>query len=95
MFFLLIFSSPFCEPQFAEWLEEEHKLELEEWNFVYGYSTVVDAEGKKSTVPATARLFPVSAPLDYSLIPSLDLSESEATRALMNNGARPMQQCVL
>ncbi len=80
--------------QFAEWLEEEHKLELDEWNFVYGYSTVVDADGKKSTVPATARVYPASKPLDYSLIPALDLTPGEATKALMKSGARPQQQYV-
>jgi ubiquitin-activating enzyme E1 len=78
--------------EFAEWLEEEHKLELDQWNFVYGYRKVVDAEGHKSTVPSTARVFPASKPLNYALIPSLDLSPAEATKALMRAGARPQQQ---
>jgi len=78
--------------EFAEWLEEEHKLTLDTWDFVYGHKKGVDAEGKKFTAPAAARVYPALKPLDYALLPALDLTPAQATKALMQKGARPQQR---
>ena len=80
--------------EFAEWLSETHSLELEQWDFVFGYKQLVDEDGKKKGfTPVTARIFPANKPLDYSLVPALNLTPAEATKAIMKTpGARPQQK---
>jgi len=81
--------------EFAQWLEDEHKLSLDQWDFVYGRKQDYDENGKKikALSSVTTRVFPALAPLDYSLVPALDLTPAQATKAIMSNPrARPQQR---
>lgn len=82
--------------QFAEWLAAEHRLRLKSWNFVIGYKPVLDEDGKKTGVaPVTSPVYPATPILDYSLLPSLDLTLGQATTAIMRNqAAKPTQQYI-
>jgi hypothetical protein len=83
--------------QFINWLSSEHHLQLKYWNFVLGYRR----EGNDVNDPITmmsvsAPVYPImNRPLDYSLLPPLDLSLPLATRQLMNTKAAvPVQRYV-
>lgn len=79
---------------FSRWLETEHGLKMQSWNFIYGRKNV-EVEGKKTESPVTAPVFPPKPVLDYSLIPALDLSKAQATQTLMRNPkAKPLQQYI-
>lgn len=79
---------------FSKWLETEHKLKMQSWNFIYGRKNV-EVEGKQTQSPVTAPVFPPKPVLDYSLIPSLDLTKAQATQALMRSPkAKPLQQYI-
>jgi ubiquitin-activating enzyme E1 len=79
---------------FSKWLEAEHKLKMQSWDFIYGRKNV-ETEGKKSESPVTAPVFPPKPVLDYSLVPALDLSKAQATQSLMRNPkAKPLQQYI-
>jgi hypothetical protein len=78
---------------FADWLEEEHKLTLDTWEFVVGYKQTYDEETKKKGIaPVTARVFPAIKPLDYSKIPALDLTAGAAMTALTKAGVSMADQ---
>ena len=79
---------------FSKWLETEHKLKMQSWNFIYGRKNV-ESDGKQTQSPVTAPVFPPKPVLDYSLIPPLDLSKAQATTTLMRNPkAKPLQQYI-
>ena len=79
---------------FSKWLEVEHKLKMDSWNFIYGRKNV-ESEGKKTESPVTASVYPPKPVLDYSLIPALDLTKAQATQTLMRSPkAKPLQQYI-
>ncbi len=80
--------------EFSKWLESEHKLKMDSWNFIYGRKNV-ESEGKKTESPVTASVYPPKPILDYSLIPALDITKAQATQILMRNSkAKPLQQYI-
>jgi ubiquitin-activating enzyme E1 len=80
--------------QFSEWLENEHGLKLRNWDFIYGHKTATDAESKTKQVQGvSAPVYPPKPVLDYSLVPSLDLTLAQASMAIMKTpAAKPTQQ---
>ena len=81
--------------QFAEWLKVEHKVKLISWDFIYGRKTVVDEENKSTIVSVSSPVYPPKPILDYSLIPSLELTMPQATQAIMRTAAaKPTQQYI-
>jgi len=81
--------------QFAAWLQSEHGVRLKSWDFIYGHKTVVDDENKKTHVAVSCPVYPPKPVLDYSLVPSLDLTLPQATQALMRTpAAKPTQQYI-
>ncbi len=80
--------------QFVDWLASEHGLQLVTWDFTYGYKNTVDADtNEKGRVGVSSPIFPAKLVLDYSLIPSLELTLQQATTAIMRNpAAKPTQQ---
>ena len=84
-----------CCVQFAAWLQSEHGVRLKSWDFIYGHKTVVDDENKKTHVAVSCPVYPPKPVLDYSLVPSLDLTLPQATQALMRTpAAKPTQQYI-
>jgi ubiquitin-activating enzyme E1 len=82
--------------EFSQWLADEHKLKLNKWDFVVGYKTVIDPESKaKVSQPYSTPVYPPKVVLNYSLLPSLDLTLAQATTAIMRNPlCKPTQQYV-
>eukprot|EP00598_Pedospumella_elongata_P010117 CAMPEP_0184988574 /NCGR_PEP_ID=MMETSP1098-20130426/24586_1 /TAXON_ID=89044 /ORGANISM="Spumella elongata, Strain CCAP 955/1" /LENGTH=1180 /DNA_ID=CAMNT_0027513359 /DNA_START=83 /DNA_END=3625 /DNA_ORIENTATION=+ len=80
--------------EFSQWLATEHGLQLRSWDFIYGYKTVTDAESKSKQVQGvSAPVYPPKPVLDYSLVPSLDLTLAQASQAIMKTAAaKPTQQ---
>lgn len=79
--------------QFQEWLADEHKLKLQSWDFIYGKKSVTDESKEKRTQGVSTPIFPPKPKLDYSLLPSLDLTLAQATMAIMKvPAAKPTQQ---
>jgi ubiquitin-activating enzyme E1 len=83
--------------EFSIFLASEHNLKLGNWDFIYGHRTVADENSKDKMVQgATCRLWPPKLAMDYSLVPSLDLTLPQATMAIMKTAAaKPTQQYVL
>lgn len=80
--------------QFAEFLSSEHGLQLTAWDMVYGFRTV-ESDGKKETVGVSSKVYPPPLQLDYSLLPSLELSLPQAMQQIMKNpAAKPTQQYI-
>ncbi len=82
--------------EFSDWLAVEHKLKLVSWDFIVGYKAVKDEEGKgNGTAGVSSPVYPPKLLLDYSLLPNLELSLGEATRAIMKSpAAKPNQQYI-
>ena len=81
--------------EFAQWLEIEHKVKLMSWDFIYGRKSVVDDDNKSTSVSVSTPVYPPKPVLDYSLIPSLDLTMPQATQAIMRTPtAKPTQQYI-
>eukprot|EP00981_Chlorochromonas_danica_P010908 scaffold3532_cov182-Ochromonas_danica.AAC.11 len=82
--------------EFADWLLNEHGLKLNSWDFVYAYKTVQDEETKtKEQSGVTATIYPIKPVLDYSLLPSLELTLAQASVTIMKTPlAKPTQQYV-
>ncbi|RYH21016.1 hypothetical protein EON65_21745 [archaeon] len=82
--------------QFADWLLNDHGLKMQTWDFVYGYKTVVDEETKsKELGSVSATIYPIKPVLDYSLLPSLELTLAQASTTIMKTtSAKPTQQYV-
>ena len=80
--------------EFSQWLESEHGLKLRNWDFIYGHKTVTDADSKsKQSQGVSAPVYPPKPVLDYTLIPSLDLTLAQASTAIMRTpAAKPTQQ---
>ena len=65
-----------------------------QWNFVYG-SKKVTADGEIKVQNVSAPVYPPKPILNYSLLPSLELSVAQATGAIMKNqSAKPTQQYI-
>ena len=79
---------------FSTFLADKHGLRLEKWDFIYGHRTKMDEESKeKMVIGMTASVWPPKVELDYSLIPSLDLTLQQATMAIMKSPkAKPTQK---
>lgn len=78
---------------FSAWLENDHGLKMRNWDFIYGYKTVTDPETKsKQTQGVSAPVYPPKPVLDYSLVPSLDLTLQQATMAIMKTPAAKSTQ---
>lgn len=92
----LICSGSWTLKEFVSWLEEKHQLRLVNWNFIYGYKTVYDEDNKRKVVKAvTSPIYPPQVALDYSLLPSLDLTLPQASTEIMKNkAAKPTQQYI-
>lgn len=69
--------------EFSQWLLTEHGLRLNSWDFVYG--TKKGSDGALNGV--STRVFPPKPLLDYTLIPSLDLTKAQAMQQLMRTPA--------
>jgi hypothetical protein len=81
--------------EFAEWLKTEHKVKMTSWDFIYGHQTVVDEDNKATKVSVSSPVYPPKPVLDYSLIPSLELTMPQATQAIMRTAAaKPTQQYI-
>ena len=81
--------------EFAEWLKTEHKVKMVSWDFIYGRKTVVDEENKSTSVSVSSPVYPPKIILDYSLVPSLELTMPQATQAIMKTAAaKPTQQYI-
>jgi ubiquitin-activating enzyme E1 len=81
--------------EFAEWLKNEHKLKLLSWDFIYGHKSVTDEENKSTNVSVSSPVYPPKPILDYTLIPSLELTMPQATQAIMRTPlAKPTQQYI-
>jgi ubiquitin-activating enzyme E1 len=80
--------------EFSAWLESEHGLKLRNWDFIYGHKTATDPETKnKQLQGVSASVYPPKPVLDYSLVPSLDITLQQATMAIMKTpAAKPTQQ---
>lgn len=70
--------------QFAEWLAAEHSLKITAWDFVLGTKKTKDEEGKDLVINFTSPVYPPAAILDYSLLPSLELTKAQAMQQLPN-----------
>eukprot|EP01038_Epipyxis_sp_PR26KG_P012667 gene12667-16982_t len=72
--------------QFSEWLAAEHKIKLVSWDFIYGH---------KSHQAVSTSVYPPKPILNYSLLPSLELTIAQATGAIMKiPAAKPAQQYI-
>lgn len=81
--------------QFSGWLKNEHNVKLLSWDFIYGHKVVTDDDNKSTTVSVSSPVYPPKVILDYSLIPSLDLTMPQATQAIMKTPtAKPTQQYI-
>lgn len=79
---------------FNKFLLEKHNLAMDTWNFIYGYKNI-EKDGKKEKTPVTTSVYPPKPVLDYTLLPTLDLSKAQATQQLMRNQkAKPLQQYI-
>lgn len=80
--------------EFSQWLLTEHGLKLRSWDFIYGHKTVADPETKnKQSQGVSAPVYPPKPVLDYSLVPSLELTLAQASAAIMKTpAAKPTQQ---
>eukprot|EP00428_Durinskia_dybowskii_P061198 CAMPEP_0170384462 /NCGR_PEP_ID=MMETSP0117_2-20130122/16010_1 /TAXON_ID=400756 /ORGANISM="Durinskia baltica, Strain CSIRO CS-38" /LENGTH=1179 /DNA_ID=CAMNT_0010640211 /DNA_START=97 /DNA_END=3636 /DNA_ORIENTATION=- len=79
--------------EFSDWFLTEHGLKMRSWDFIYGHKTSTDLESKAKQVQGvSAPVYPPKPVLDYSLLPSLDLTLQQATMALMKSSAKPTQQ---
>jgi ubiquitin-activating enzyme E1 len=89
-------SSSLTLKEFVQWFEEKHSLKLLNWNFIYGYKTVYDEDNKRKVVKGVSSpLYPPQVVLDYSLLPSLELSLAQASGEIMKNkAAKPTQQYI-
>lgn len=89
----LSFSASLTLKQFSDLLLTEHGLQLRKWDFIYGYKTTTEEEGKgKQRQGVSAPVYPPKPVLDYSLIPSLDLTLPQATMLIMKTPlAKPSQ----
>jgi len=74
--------------QFAEWLAVEHALRITKWDFVLGTKTTKDEQGAETVAPVTASVYPPSKILDYSLLPSLELTPGKALMQIPNGPDR-------
>jgi hypothetical protein len=55
-----------------------------------------DEEGKKKGIaPVTAPVYPAVKPLNYALLPPLDLAPGEATKKMMATGCNPLPKYAL
>jgi hypothetical protein len=66
------------------------------WNFIYGYKTVYDEDNKRKVLKGvSAPIYPPQVVLDYSLLPSLELSLAQASGEIMRNkAAKPTQSYI-
>lgn len=80
--------------QFLQFLADEHNLKMGSWDFIYGHRSVSDDNSKDKMVQsATTPVWPPKVSLDYSLVPSLDMTMPEATKVIMKTAAaKPTQQ---
>jgi len=78
--------------EFRAWLEEEHHLKLWKWDFILGYHTTTDGDGKTAETPKSTPIYPPQVQLDTSLLPPLDETMQKATMAIMRNAAIPPAQ---
>ncbi len=88
-------SGDFTLSQFVDWLSTEHGLLLIKWDFVLGHRIEFDERKNKISVGVSTPIFtPKPLPLDYSLLPSLELTLNQATAQLMKRktaGVNPQQ----
>ena len=81
--------------EFALWLKDEHKIKLNSWDFIYGHKNMTDDDNKATHVSVSSPVYPPKPVLDYSLIPSLELTMPQATQAIMRTAAaKPTQQYI-
>ena len=81
--------------QFADWLKNDHGVLMSSWDFIYGHKTVTDDENKETKVSVSCPVYPPKPVLNYSLVPSLDLTMPQATQAIMKTpAAKPTQQYI-
>lgn len=81
--------------EFAEWLKNDHNVKLSSWDFIYGHKKMVDDDNKATNVSVSSPVYPPKPVLDYSLVPSLDLTMPQATQAIMRTAAaKPTQQYI-
>eukprot|EP00599_Poterioochromonas_sp_BG-1_P001083 CAMPEP_0173153034 /NCGR_PEP_ID=MMETSP1105-20130129/12607_1 /TAXON_ID=2985 /ORGANISM="Ochromonas sp., Strain BG-1" /LENGTH=1169 /DNA_ID=CAMNT_0014068867 /DNA_START=356 /DNA_END=3865 /DNA_ORIENTATION=- len=92
----LVVSGSWTLGQFSQWLLETHKLKLLKWDFIYGYVNKHDEENnQKQLKGVSTSIFPPAVVLDYSLLPSLDLTLPQASGEIMRNkAAKPTQQYI-
>jgi len=69
--------------EFQAWLLSEHGLKLVRWDFVYGTKKGKDGVDNGVSTP----VFPPKPPVDYSLLPPLDLTKGQAMQQLMKTPA--------
>jgi len=80
--------------QFAEMLQADHGLQLTAWDMVYGYRTV-ESDGKKETMGVSTKVYPPPLQVDYSLLPSLELTLAQASMQIMKTAAaKPTHQYI-
>lgn len=89
-------SSSLTLKDFVQWMQEKHSLKLMNWNFIYGYKTVYDEDNKRKVLKGvSAPIYPPQVVLDYSLLPSLELSLAQASGEIMRNkAAKPTQSYI-
>mmetsp|Transcript_5168 Transcript_5168/g.12193 ORF Transcript_5168/g.12193 Transcript_5168/m.12193 type:complete len:1187 (+) Transcript_5168:58-3618(+) len=71
--------------EFISWMEDTHKLTVNNWDFVLGWKKEEDDEGKEMKVPSSTPVFPPPVAIDPTLIPGLDLSFPDATKTVMGD----------
>jgi len=77
-------SGSFTLKGFADWLSSEHGLKMTEWNFNVG-TKIMEVDGKKKESALSTPIYPPKVDLDYSQLPSLELSIPQATIAINKN----------
>ena len=60
--------------KFIEWFKVEHGVIVTAWNMFVGYTS--------DHSPKTVKVFPTKPPLDFSILPSLDLKLPDAMKAI-------------
>jgi len=84
---LVVKSADMKLSEFKDWLAEEHKLQLQNWQFVLGHK--LGGENNKEKMPVSDTIYPPPASFDTSLFPPLDLDTATAMGTIMKSPTIP------
>lgn len=73
---------------FRLWLESEHQLDMQSWNFIIGWKAL-EEDGKETKLPVTSCIYPPPPVFDASLLPPSSATQTEALKTIMSNAGIP------